>query len=257
MAFVAQAADGSTIRYVDGKRYLWLASLTGPLVPIVGVALYFLSGGNPLATFFPLAYTFLFVPLADAIFGEDTHNPPEEVVPAMSRDNYYRVLLYVAIVLLFAQFFVVAWFIGTHSLPWWSFLALTLGAASPAARRSWSGTSSATRRAAPTASPRRSSTDWSATATSASSTTAAITCTSRRPRTASARAWASRSTSSCCARFPARSAAAGRWSASAWQKLGRPVWSLEQRDPQVVAADGGHRRRAAGDVRLDHGAVPA
>ena len=127
MAFVAQAADGSTIRYVDGKRYMWLASLTGPLVPIVGVALYFLSGGNPLATLFPLAYTFLFVPLADRIFGEDTHNPPEEVVPAMSQDNYYRVLLYIAIALLFAQFFVVAWFIGTHSLPWWSFLALTLG----------------------------------------------------------------------------------------------------------------------------------
>jgi alkane 1-monooxygenase len=127
MAFVAQAADGSTIRYVDGKRYMWLASLTGPLVPIVGVALYFFSGGNPLATLFPLAYTFLFVPLADRIFGEDTHNPPEEVVPAMSQDNYYRVLLYIAIALLFAQFFVVAWFIGTHSLPWWSFLALTLG----------------------------------------------------------------------------------------------------------------------------------
>ena len=51
-------------------------------MPIVGVALYFCSGGNPLATVFPLAYTFLFVPLADAIFGEDTHNPPEEVVPA-------------------------------------------------------------------------------------------------------------------------------------------------------------------------------
>ena len=45
----------------------------------------------------------------------------------MARDNYYRVLLYVAIALLFAQFFVVAWFIGTHSLPWWAFLALTLG----------------------------------------------------------------------------------------------------------------------------------
>jgi alkane 1-monooxygenase len=87
MAFVAQAADGSTIRYVDGKRHMWLASLTGPLVPIVGVALYFLSGGNALACVFPLAYTFLFVPLADRIFGEDTHNPPEEVVPAMSRDN--------------------------------------------------------------------------------------------------------------------------------------------------------------------------
>lgn len=126
MAFVAQAADGSTIRYVDGKRYLWLASLTGPLIPITGVALYLLTG-NVLATLFPLAYTFIFIPIADAIFGEDRHNPPEQVVPLMAQDNYYRMLLYVAIVLLFAQFFVVAWFLGTHPLPWWGFLALTLG----------------------------------------------------------------------------------------------------------------------------------
>jgi alkane 1-monooxygenase len=127
MAFVAQTADGRTIRYVDGKRYLWLASLTGPLVPIVAVALYFLSGGNLLATLFPLSYTFIFVPLADMVFGEDTHNPPEEIVAAMSKDSYYRVLLYIAIALLFTQFLVVAWFIGTQSLPWWAFLALTLG----------------------------------------------------------------------------------------------------------------------------------
>jgi alkane 1-monooxygenase len=127
MAFVAQAADGSVIRYVDGKRYLWLASLTAPLIPIIGVWLYFYTGGNPLALLFPLAYTFLWVPLADAIFGEDRHNPPEEVVPLMARDNYYRVLLYIGGVLLFAQFFVVAWFIGTHAVPWWAYLALTLG----------------------------------------------------------------------------------------------------------------------------------
>jgi alkane 1-monooxygenase len=127
MAFVAQAADGSVVRYTDGKRYLWFASLTGPFVPIVGVLLYFWTGGNALATLFPLTYTFVLVPLADAVFGEDRHNPPEEVVPLMAQDNYYRVLLYIAVALLFAQFFVVAWFIGTHSLPWWGFLALTLG----------------------------------------------------------------------------------------------------------------------------------
>jgi alkane 1-monooxygenase len=129
MVFVAQAADGSEIRYVDGKRYYWLASLSGPLIPVLAVALYFWTGGNPLTALLPLTYTFVVVPTLDLLIGEDTHNPPEEVVPAMSRDNYYRVLLYVAIVLLFAQFFVVAWFIGTHSLPWWSFLALTLGTA--------------------------------------------------------------------------------------------------------------------------------
>lgn len=127
MAFIVSTATGGTIHYRDGKRYLWLASLSGPLIPMLVVALYFWTGGNLLTTVFPLAYTFIFVPLADAILGEDRHNPPEEVVPLMAKDNYYRVLLYVAIVLTFTQFFVVSWFIGTQPLPWWSFLALTLG----------------------------------------------------------------------------------------------------------------------------------
>ncbi|MGH8178968.1 MAG: alkane 1-monooxygenase [Steroidobacter sp.] len=126
MAFVAQAADGGAIRYVDGKRYLWLASLTAPLIPIIAVALYFYTS-SPLALLFPLAYTFFCVPVADAVFGEDRHNPPEEIVPLMAQDNYYRVLLYIGVVLLYVQFFVVAWFIGTHSLPWWAYVALTLG----------------------------------------------------------------------------------------------------------------------------------
>jgi alkane 1-monooxygenase len=126
MAFVAQAADGRAIRYVDGKRYLWLMSLTAPVIPLFAIALYFATGST-LATAFPLIYTFILVPIIDVLMGEDTHNPPEEIVPLMSRDNYYRFLLYVAIALLYIDFLVVAWFIGTQSLPWWSFVVLTLG----------------------------------------------------------------------------------------------------------------------------------
>lgn len=126
MAYVAQTADGRDVRYVDGKRYLWLMSLTGPIMPMLSVAAYFYTG-SLLATAFPLFYTFVLVPLIDAIMGEDTHNPPEEVVPLMARDSYYRMLLYVAVALLFADFFVVAWFIATQPLPWWSYGVLTLG----------------------------------------------------------------------------------------------------------------------------------
>ena len=128
MVYVAQASDGRTITYRDGKRYAWLASLSAPVVPTVAVVAYFLSNANPWSLLFPLLYTFTLVPLLDWVFGEDTHNPPEEVVAAMGRDQYYRVLLYVGIALLYANFFIVAWFIGTHALPWWAFLALTLGA---------------------------------------------------------------------------------------------------------------------------------
>jgi alkane 1-monooxygenase len=128
MAFVAHAVDGREIRYVDGKRYWWLASLTSPLVPLAGIWLYFLTGGNALMLVLPLVYNFVFVPAIDALMGEDGHNPPEEIVPLMAKDNYYRVLLYVAIAFIWVDFLGVAWFVGTHAIPWWAFIPLTLAA---------------------------------------------------------------------------------------------------------------------------------
>jgi alkane 1-monooxygenase len=128
MVYIAQAGEGRTVIYRDAKRYAWLASLSGPLVPVLAVAAYSLIDANPLVLLGPLLYTFLVVPALDWLFGEDTHNPPEEVVALMAGDSYYRVLLYFAIALLYMNFFVVAWFIGTHELPWWASLALTLGA---------------------------------------------------------------------------------------------------------------------------------
>ena len=127
MEFVATAADGRSIRYRDRKRYLWLLSLTGGFNPPIAIALYFASGHNPFTLLFPLLYTFVAIPTIDAIMGEDPHNPPEEVVRLMAQDNYYRVLLYLGILLLFASFLVVAWFLGTYSLPWWAYLVLALG----------------------------------------------------------------------------------------------------------------------------------
>lgn len=127
MEFITQAADGRSVRYRDGKRYLWLASLSGPLIPIFTVAAFFWLDERPAVLLFPLFYIFVLIPIADAIFGEDGHNPPEEVVALMAADQFYRVLLYIGLVLLYAQFFVVAWFIGTQPLPWWAYLTLTLG----------------------------------------------------------------------------------------------------------------------------------
>jgi alkane 1-monooxygenase len=125
--FTGQTADGQRIHYRDGKRYLWLWSLTGGFHPAIAIALYFASQGNPWTMLYPLAYTFIGVPIIDALMGEDGHNPPEEVVRSMARDNYYRALLYAGIGLLFATFFLVAWFLGTHDLPWWAYLFLALG----------------------------------------------------------------------------------------------------------------------------------
>lgn len=127
MEFVGQTADGRPIHYVDKKRYLWLLSLTGGFNPPIAVGLYFATGHNPITMLFPLFYNFVAIPIVDALMGEDRHNPPEEVVRHMAQDNYYRMLLYVGIVLLFASFLVVAWFLGTYRVPWWAYTVLALG----------------------------------------------------------------------------------------------------------------------------------
>jgi alkane 1-monooxygenase len=127
MEFVAATADGRAIRYRDRKRYLWLLSLTGGFNPPIAIGLYFVTGHNPFTLLFPLAYTFVVIPAIDALMGEDPHNPPEEVVRRMAQDNYYRALLYVGIALLFASFWVVAWFLGTQPVPAWAYLVLALG----------------------------------------------------------------------------------------------------------------------------------
>ena len=128
MTFRALSVEGHQINYVDGKRYLWLLSLTGPLIPMLAAGWYLAGSMNPLSLLFPLGYMFLVVPALDALMGEDHHNPPEEVVLLMAKDNYYRYLLYVAIALLYIDFLTIAWFVGTHTLPWWAFLGITLGA---------------------------------------------------------------------------------------------------------------------------------
>ncbi len=125
--FTAESADGRQIEYRDGKRHLWLLSLSLALVAPVTVGIFFWSGGAPVATLFPLAYIYLIVPALDLVFGEDPYNPPEEIAPLMADDPFYRRLLHVAVPIFYASFLVVCWFVGTTDLPWWSMLALAWG----------------------------------------------------------------------------------------------------------------------------------
>lgn len=128
MIFSGTNESGETVTYQDGKRYLWLLGLIGPglIVPLM-LALYFTTG-SPLACLFPLFYQYVMIPAADAIFKEDRHNPPEAVVPAMSRDPWYKVAIYLPIPLQFLSFFAVCWFIGTQGVPLWAMAALTWSA---------------------------------------------------------------------------------------------------------------------------------
>lgn len=127
MVFIGRAEDGSIVKYVDAKRYLYLLSLFLPLVPSLSVGAYYLSGGDVLWTLAPLLFVFGLVPVADMILGEDTNNPPDAVVDQMSSDNYYRVLCMIAVPLFWISFLATAFLVGTQDLPWWSVLALIVG----------------------------------------------------------------------------------------------------------------------------------
>lgn len=123
--YTGTTADGEAVHYVDGKRWLWLLSVLYPLQPFVGIGLH-AATGHEAWLLLPLAMTYIAGPLLDALIGEDRNNPPEEVVMALERDRYYRVLTYVAVPMHLAMLLGVAWYAGTQALSTWAFLALAI-----------------------------------------------------------------------------------------------------------------------------------
>ncbi len=64
----------------------------------------------------------------DWLLGEDTSNPPEELVAQLEADPYYRWLPILTVPMHFVVLILVAWFAGTHDLGWPALLALALTA---------------------------------------------------------------------------------------------------------------------------------
>ena len=117
------------ISYTDKKRYLWLTSVLMPIFPMMGIFVYYQTGSE-WALGIPLAFTYLVIPFLDWALGSDENNPPEEIVPQLEEDKYYRVLTYITVPMHFIVLIVIAWFVGTHELTMWSVLALALTAGS-------------------------------------------------------------------------------------------------------------------------------
>ena len=126
MIFTGLTTSGEPVAYRDGKRYLWTLSLTPALVPLLSYWLY-LKTGYAAWTLVPALYIFGLIPLLDAMVGEDTHNPPAEVVAAMEADPYYLLLAKATVPLLWLCYIGTIAFVGTQDLPWWSYVALLLG----------------------------------------------------------------------------------------------------------------------------------
>ena len=113
------------IDYVDRKRYLWLLSVLFPLIPFVGMGLT-LWTGQEWMLWLPLVFVYFVIPLLDYLFPNDRSNPPEQIVPQLESDTYYRVLNYLTVPLHFVVLICGAWFVATQDVGWGGLIALGL-----------------------------------------------------------------------------------------------------------------------------------
>jgi alkane 1-monooxygenase len=114
--------------WVDRKRRLWLLAFVVPTLPVVAMLLATRTGLD-VFWFWGVLFTFVLVPAADVLIGDDRSNPPEEVAAALQRDPWYR---WIVLAYLPAQYAVLAWslwYAATHPLTALQYtgLAVTVG----------------------------------------------------------------------------------------------------------------------------------
>ena len=113
------------ISYQDSKRYLWLLSIAMTLVPLLGLFV-FLQTGLEWTLGLPVLIIYLTVPLLDSIIGSDSDNPPEEIVPQLEADTYYRYLTFATIPMHFIVLIASAYLVGTNDLSWWAIVMVAI-----------------------------------------------------------------------------------------------------------------------------------
>jgi alkane 1-monooxygenase len=74
----------------------------------------------------PVIFVYCVAPLIDLALGADTSNPPEEAVPRLEADPYYRHVTFALVPLLWAAFVYGAWFCMRTPLTWAGQLAIVM-----------------------------------------------------------------------------------------------------------------------------------
>jgi alkane 1-monooxygenase len=118
--------DVSAPAWRDPKRRAWLASVVAPAVSALGTGAISLGATHPAWYLAPLAIFYLVVPALDTWLGEDASNPPEEAVPALEADPWYRAVLYATLPVLWAVVAFNAVHLATVPMPAWAGLATVL-----------------------------------------------------------------------------------------------------------------------------------
>lgn len=119
------AATLAASAWTDRKRYWWLLGVIAPAFPLFGYAYYLMSGWTFFFWWAPFV-TYVVFPVLDWWIGEDTQNAPEEAVPRLVEDRYYRYAVMSAIPIQFATFLWGSWMWVHGGLPPVAMLGLAI-----------------------------------------------------------------------------------------------------------------------------------
>jgi alkane 1-monooxygenase len=97
----------------DPKRYFWLLGLAVPTLPFQAGGLVAATGSGAF-WWWGAFFAFVVVPVLDRVIGEDGENPPDEAVPLLERDRYYRWCTYLYLPLQYAS---LVWACGQWTRP--------------------------------------------------------------------------------------------------------------------------------------------
>lgn len=117
-----------TVPWRDTRKPLWPLALLVPALPFVAWSLWHATGAG-WAWWLTPAVVFGVIPVVDLLIGDDRENPPEEVVPALQADGYYRWLTYLYLPAQYAALVLccAVWTYGGLSWPAAAGLVATVG----------------------------------------------------------------------------------------------------------------------------------
>jgi len=111
--------------FVDHKRHYWLFGLVVPLLPFIAFGLVRATGSAFFWWFGPV-FVYGVIPFLELALGGDRDNPPEDVVPALEADRYYRYCVFAFLPLQYVSFVWGAWMVADGGLSPLAQLGLTV-----------------------------------------------------------------------------------------------------------------------------------
>ena len=78
--------QGSTARWKDKKRYLWLIGLVVPSLAFIALGMHQLTGWAVWLWIGPIVILGI-VPAVDLLVGLDRSNPPDDVIETLEKDR--------------------------------------------------------------------------------------------------------------------------------------------------------------------------